>query len=145
MYELNYPRHIRSMFQEPPSEKFFCVPLGLISRRTTLKFEYLREFEAEFENVSGYELGAHMGSVHEKNQGPNISCYCTFKATKCCLSISMGLSLQRPDSEKRNSWLIILYGESCAVLRHNCPCVEASWSCPFRRLLSSHKYIYMSV
>jgi hypothetical protein len=31
-----------------------------------LKFEYLREFEPEFENVSGYELGARMGSIHEK-------------------------------------------------------------------------------
>ncbi len=27
----------------------------------------------------GYELGAHMGSIHEKNQGQKISCYCTFK------------------------------------------------------------------
>jgi hypothetical protein len=44
-----------------------------------LKFEYLREFEPEFENVLGYELGDHMGSFHEKNQGPKISCYCTFE------------------------------------------------------------------
>ncbi len=43
--------------------------LGLIPRRTTLKFEYLWEFEPEFENVLGYELGAHMGSIHEKNPG----------------------------------------------------------------------------
>ncbi len=48
-------------------------------RRTTLKFEYLREFEHEFEIVLGYEFGAHMGSIHEKNQGPKISCFCTFK------------------------------------------------------------------
>jgi hypothetical protein len=41
--------------------------LELIPRRTTFKFEYLREFEAEFKNVLGYELGAHMGSIHEKN------------------------------------------------------------------------------
>jgi hypothetical protein len=47
-----------------------------------LKFEYLREFEPEFENVLGYELGAHMGLIHENNQGPKISCYCTFKALK---------------------------------------------------------------
>jgi hypothetical protein len=45
----------------------FC---GGIPRRTTLKFEYLREFEPEFENVLVYEIGAHMGSIHEKNQGP---------------------------------------------------------------------------
>jgi hypothetical protein len=51
----------------------------LISRKTTLKFEYLREFEPEFKNVSGYELGTDLGSIHEKNQGPKISFYCTFK------------------------------------------------------------------
>jgi hypothetical protein len=52
---------------------------GLIPRRTTFKFEYLLEFEPEFENVLGYELGVHMGSIHEKNQTPKISCFCTFK------------------------------------------------------------------
>ncbi len=51
---------------------------GLIPYRTTFKFEYLRELKPEFENVLGYQLGAHMGSIHEKNQGPKISCYCTF-------------------------------------------------------------------
>jgi hypothetical protein len=45
-----------------------------------LKFEYLLEFEPEFEKVLGCELGAHMGLIHEKNQRPKISCYCTFKA-----------------------------------------------------------------
>ncbi len=48
----------------------------MIPCRTTFKFEYLREFE----NVLGYELGAHMGLIDEKNQGPKISCYCTFKS-----------------------------------------------------------------
>jgi hypothetical protein len=67
------------MLKAPLSEIFFCVLRGLIPRRTTLKFEYLREFEPEFENVLGYELGAYIGSIHEKNQGPKISCYCTFK------------------------------------------------------------------
>jgi hypothetical protein len=58
------------MLKEPPlSENFFCVPRGLIPRRTTLKFEYLQEFEPEFETVLGYELGAHMGSIHEKKRG----------------------------------------------------------------------------
>ncbi len=47
-----------------------------------MKFEYLREFEPEFEKVLGYELGAHMESIHEKNQRPKISCYCTFKEDK---------------------------------------------------------------
>ncbi len=44
-----------------------------------MKFEYLREFEPEFEKVLGYALGAYMGSIHEINQRPKISCYCTFK------------------------------------------------------------------
>jgi hypothetical protein len=57
------------MIKEPPIWKKFCVPRGLIPRRTTFKFEYLREFEPEFENVLGYELGAHMGSIHEKTRG----------------------------------------------------------------------------
>ncbi len=43
-----------------------------------MKFEYLREFEPEFEDVLGYELGAHMGSIHEKTMG-QILYYCTFK------------------------------------------------------------------
>jgi hypothetical protein len=74
--------------KSPLSESFFCVLQGLIPRRTTLTFEYLREFEPEFEEVLGYELGAHMGSIHEKNQRPKISCYCTFKGQ--VLDIRMG-------------------------------------------------------
>ncbi len=38
-----------------------------------------------------------------------------------------------------------MYGESCAVLRHNCPCTITlllSWDCPFKRLSSSQIYIY---
>jgi hypothetical protein len=64
------------------SEKFVCVPWGLIPGRTTLKFEYLREFGPEFKNVFGYELEAHMGSIYEKNQGPKNLCYCTFKPAR---------------------------------------------------------------
>jgi hypothetical protein len=64
MYKLNHP-----CLKSPLSEIFFCVPRGLIPRRTTLKFEYLQEFEPEFENVLWYELGAHMGSIHEKKPG----------------------------------------------------------------------------
>jgi hypothetical protein len=70
MYKLKYPRHIGSMLKEPPIKKIFCVPRGLIPRRTTLKFEYLREIELEFKIVLGYGLGAHMGSIHDKNQRP---------------------------------------------------------------------------
>ncbi len=38
------------------------------SRIFTFKYEYLREFETEFENILGCESGADVGSVHEKNQ-----------------------------------------------------------------------------
>ncbi len=70
MHKLHYPRHIRSMLLEPPIWKTVFVPRGLIPWRTTFKFEYLREFEPEFEIVLGYESGAYMGSIHEKNQRP---------------------------------------------------------------------------
>ncbi len=69
MYKLHYPRHIGFMLKEPLSEIFFCVLRGPIPPRTTFKFEYLWEFEPEFENFLGYELGAHMGSIHEKKPG----------------------------------------------------------------------------
>jgi hypothetical protein len=82
MYKLHYPRHIGFMLKEPPILNFFCFLRGPIPLRTMLKFKYLRELKPEFENVLGYELGAHMGSFHEKNQGPKISCYCTFKINK---------------------------------------------------------------
>jgi hypothetical protein len=42
-----------------------------------------REFEPGFKNVLGYELEAHMGLIHEKNQGPKILCYCNFKLLFC--------------------------------------------------------------
>ncbi len=34
----------------------------------TFEYEYLREFETEFENILGCESGAHMESIHEKKQ-----------------------------------------------------------------------------
>jgi hypothetical protein len=58
----------------------FFVPPGISPRGTTFEVKYVREFETEFENILGYEKGAHMGSIHEKNQRPKISCYCPFKA-----------------------------------------------------------------
>jgi hypothetical protein len=51
----------------------------MIPHGTTFDFEYLGEFEMEIKNILGYELGAHMRLIQEKNQRPKISCYCTFK------------------------------------------------------------------
>jgi hypothetical protein len=53
----------------PYLKKKLLCSAGSDTRRTTLKFEYLREFEPEFESVLVYELGAHMGSIHEKSSG----------------------------------------------------------------------------
>jgi hypothetical protein len=36
------------------------------SGQSNLKFEYLGEFETEFENILGHESGAQVGSIHEK-------------------------------------------------------------------------------
>jgi hypothetical protein len=39
----------------------------MIPRGTTFELEYLSEFEMEI-NILGYELGAYMRLIHEKNQ-----------------------------------------------------------------------------
>ncbi len=38
----------------------------------TFEYEYLREFETEFENILECELGAHMGLIHEKTEVKNL-------------------------------------------------------------------------
>ncbi len=49
------------------------------SGQSKFKFEYLGEFETEFENILRHESGVQVGSIHEKNQRYKISCYCPFK------------------------------------------------------------------
>ncbi len=39
------------------------------SRIFTFEYEYLREFETEFENILECESGAHLGSIYEQNSG----------------------------------------------------------------------------
>ncbi len=51
----------------------------MIPPGTTFKFEFLGEFEVEIKNILEHESVAPMGLIHEKNQRPKISCYCTFK------------------------------------------------------------------
>jgi hypothetical protein len=51
----------------------------MIPRGTTFEFEYLGEFEIEIKTILEHESRAHIGLIHEKNQRPKISCYCTFK------------------------------------------------------------------
>ncbi len=66
--ELYYPRPMTSMFQISPSLKFFLLAAILYSGQSYFEFEYLVEFETEFENILGYESGAQMGLIDEKNQ-----------------------------------------------------------------------------
>jgi hypothetical protein len=48
------------------------------SGQSNFEFEYLGEFETEFENISEYESRAQVGSFDEKKQRSKISCYCPF-------------------------------------------------------------------
>jgi hypothetical protein len=41
----------------------------MIPRRSTVKFEYLGEFDMEIKNILGHESGAHVRLIHEKNRG----------------------------------------------------------------------------
>ncbi len=79
MYKLHNPRHIWSMLKEPPIWKFFCVLRGLIPPQNNFEIRISPRIRTRNRKSLGYELGAHMGSIHEKNQRPKISCYCTFK------------------------------------------------------------------
>jgi hypothetical protein len=81
MYKLHYPRLIVSMLKKPPILKLVLCSAGysMIPRGTTFEFEYLGECKIEIKNILEHESGVHMGLIHEKNQRPKISCYCTFK------------------------------------------------------------------
>ena len=61
-----YPAEQNPAWSDTPQTK---IPRGLIPRRTTFEFEYLREFETEFENILGYESGAKVGVINEKISG----------------------------------------------------------------------------
>jgi hypothetical protein len=47
--------------------------------QSNFEFEYLGEFETEFENVLGYKSGAQVRSFDGKKQRAKISCYSPFK------------------------------------------------------------------
>jgi hypothetical protein len=54
-----HPRPITSMFENSPSLTFFfCLSAILYSGQSNFKFEYLGEFETEFENILESETGA---------------------------------------------------------------------------------------
>jgi hypothetical protein len=42
-------------------------PGGYHTPGNNFKYEYFSEFEIEFKNILGYELGDYMGSIHGKN------------------------------------------------------------------------------
>ncbi len=78
MYKLYYPRLIVFMLKEPPISKMVFCSTRYETPRNHFEFEYLGEFEIEIKNILEHESRAHMGLIHEKNQKPKISCYCTF-------------------------------------------------------------------
>jgi hypothetical protein len=80
MCKLHYPRLTVSMLKEPPILKMFFCSSRYVPHGTTFEFEHLGEFKIEIKNILEHESGAHMGLIHEKNQRPKISCYCTFNA-----------------------------------------------------------------
>jgi hypothetical protein len=66
------------MLKAAPRFKTFLVPQGIRPCGTIF---FLVEYVPEFENILGYEIGAQMGSIHEKNQRPTkISSYYPFKS-----------------------------------------------------------------
>jgi hypothetical protein len=42
------------------------------SGQSNFKFEYLGEFETEFEIILGHESGAQVGSIHKKPEEKNL-------------------------------------------------------------------------
>jgi hypothetical protein len=59
------------------------------SGQSNLEFEYLGEFETEF------EAGVQAGSINEKKQRSKISCYCPCKwgkELKCCGILHYGVA-----------------------------------------------------
>jgi hypothetical protein len=50
------------------------------SGQSNFEFEYLGEFETEFENSLGYKSRAQVCSFDGKKQRAKISCYCPLKA-----------------------------------------------------------------
>ncbi len=80
MGELYYPRPITSIFQNSPSLIFFFyLSLYYIyCGQSNFEFEYLGEFETEFENILGYKSGAQVCSFDGKKRRSKISCYCPF-------------------------------------------------------------------
>ncbi len=47
--------------------------------QSNFEFEYLGEFETEFENILGFKSGAQVCSFDGKKRRSKISCYCPFK------------------------------------------------------------------
>jgi hypothetical protein len=81
--ELFYPRPITSIFQNSPSLTFlFGLAAILYCGQSNFEFEYLGEFETEFENILGYKSGAQVCSFDRKKRRSKISCYRPFKMTK---------------------------------------------------------------
>jgi hypothetical protein len=81
--------------------------------QSNFEFEYLGEFETEFENFLGYKSGAQVCSFDGKKRKSKISCYCPFKgfshylSTSVSTSVSLFLSPSLPPSLSLSIYIYI--------------------------------------
>jgi hypothetical protein len=72
MYKLQHKAYNPCLKSQLAKEIFFVL-LGIRTHGTTFKFNYLREFETEFENILGYESGAYIwGRFMKKHEAENL-------------------------------------------------------------------------
>jgi hypothetical protein len=68
------------------------------SGQSNFEFEYIGEFETEFNTFLEYESGAQVGSIDRKKQRAKISCHCPFKYDTVPTSPSLPLPPPQIDS-----------------------------------------------
>jgi hypothetical protein len=93
MYKLHYPGHIGSMLKEPPILKIFFLFRGSDTLRNNFSIGITPRIQTRIRKCLGYESGAHLGSIHEKNQRLKISCNFTFNAM--CVIAAMSVSAMK--------------------------------------------------
>jgi hypothetical protein len=65
------------------------------SGQSNFEFEYISEFETEFNKFLEYESGAQVGSIDRKKQRAKISCYYSFNI-KSCTAVDPNLFVPDP-------------------------------------------------
>ncbi len=121
MCKLNYPSHIRSMLKEPPIWNFFLCSAGSDTPQNNFEIWISPRIPTRIWKCFRVWIRGPYGVDSWKNQGPIISCYCTFKCvSKHHFSTSYSMSsLQRfPGSFYSNRYLKILYIISLQTIGH---------------------------